>query len=77
MVKHEKVCSDNQHVFIPFVFDTIGFLAPDAVDLLKRIQQVMHSNVMSPRPMNVVFQKLSFVIRLLAQFVVRLSFIHA
>jgi hypothetical protein len=26
MVKHEKVCYDNQHVFIPFVFDTFGFL---------------------------------------------------
>ncbi|PNY14294.1 auxilin-like protein, partial [Trifolium pratense] len=36
VVKHEKACSDNQHVFIPFAFDTFGFLAPDVVDLLKR-----------------------------------------
>ncbi|KAK2372319.1 hypothetical protein QL285_073465 [Trifolium repens] len=78
MVKHEKTCSDNQHVFIPFAFDTFGFLAPDAVDLLKMVQKVMHSNVMSPRSMNVVFQRLSFVIQkgLAAQLVARLPFIH-
>jgi hypothetical protein len=62
MVKHEKTCSDNQHVFIPFAFDTFGFLAPEAVHILKRIQKAMHSNVISPRSMNIVFQKLSFVI---------------
>ncbi|KAK2411257.1 hypothetical protein QL285_046551 [Trifolium repens] len=62
MVKHENACSDNQHVFIPFAFDTFDFLAPEAVDLLKRIQNVMHSNVMSPRFMNVVFQRLGFAI---------------
>jgi hypothetical protein len=60
-------CSDNQHVFIPFAFDTFGFLALKAVDLLKRIQKVMHSNIMSHMSMNVVFQRLSFV---------RLPFIH-
>jgi hypothetical protein len=39
---------------------------------------VMHSNVMSPMSMNVVFQRLSFAIQksLAAQFVVRLPFIH-
>jgi hypothetical protein len=42
MVKHEKVCSDNQHVFIPFAFDTFGFLAPKAIHLLKRVQKVMY-----------------------------------
>jgi hypothetical protein len=78
MVKHEKAYFDNQHVFIPFAFDTFGFLAPGAVDLLKRIQKVMHSNVMSPRFMNVVFQILGFAIQksLAAQLVVRLPFIH-
>ncbi|GAU26475.1 hypothetical protein TSUD_294430 [Trifolium subterraneum] len=55
MRKHEKACSDNQHVFVPFAFDTFGFLAPEAVNLLKRVQKVMHSNVVSPRFMNVVF----------------------
>jgi hypothetical protein len=29
VVKHEKVCSDNQHAFILFAFDTFGFLTPD------------------------------------------------
>ena len=55
VVKHEKAGSDNQHAFIPFAFDTFGFLAPDVVDLLHRVQKVMHNNVMSPRSMNVVF----------------------
>jgi hypothetical protein len=35
MVKHEKVWSDNQHVFILFAFNTFVFLAPETVDLLK------------------------------------------
>jgi hypothetical protein len=38
VVKHEKACSDNQHVFIPFAFDTFRFLAPVVVDLLQRVQ---------------------------------------
>ncbi|KAJ0679917.1 putative exostosin [Helianthus annuus] len=62
VIKHEKSCLDNQHVFIPFAFDTFGFLAPEAVDLLSRVQRVMHSNVMTPRSMDVVFKRLSFAI---------------
>jgi hypothetical protein len=54
-VKHEKLCFDNQHIFILFAFDTFGFLAPEVVDLLKRVQNVMHNNVMSLSSMNVVF----------------------
>ena len=34
VAKHEKACSDNQHAFIPFAFDTFGFLAPEVVDLM-------------------------------------------
>lgn len=34
VAKHEKVCFNNQRAFIPFYFDTFGFLAPEAVDLL-------------------------------------------
>ncbi|GJR12423.1 retrotransposon protein [Tanacetum coccineum] len=30
VTKQEKACIENQHVFIPFVFDTFGFLAPEA-----------------------------------------------
>jgi hypothetical protein len=39
------------------------FLVPETVDLLKRIQKVMHSNIMLPKSMNVVFQRLDFVIQ--------------
>jgi len=42
VAKHEKACHDNQHAFIPFAFDTFGFLAREAVDLLHRVQKVMH-----------------------------------
>jgi hypothetical protein len=37
VVKHERACSDNEHVFIPFAFDTFGFLASEAVNILKRV----------------------------------------
>ncbi|MFS7976906.1 putative exostosin [Helianthus anomalus] len=63
VIKHEKACLDNQHVFIQFAFDTFGFLAPKAVDLLSRVQRVMYSNVMTPRSMDVVFKRLSFAIQ--------------
>jgi len=53
VAKHEKTCSDNQHAFITFAFDTFSFLAPEVVDLLHRVQKVMHSNIMFPKSMNV------------------------
>ncbi|MCI39268.1 auxilin-like protein, partial [Trifolium medium] len=28
VAKHERAHSDNQHVLLPFAFDTFGFLAP-------------------------------------------------
>jgi hypothetical protein len=37
VAKHKKACSSNQHAFIPFAFDTFGFLTPDDVDLLQRV----------------------------------------
>jgi hypothetical protein len=27
VAKHERACSQNQHAFIPFAFDTFGFIA--------------------------------------------------
>ena len=74
VMKHEKACIENQHMFIPFAFDTFGFLAPEAVDLLNRVQRVMHSNVMTPKSMNVVFKRVSFAIQkgVAAQLVARL-----
>jgi hypothetical protein len=62
-IKYEKACSDNQHVFIPFTFDTFDFLTPEVVNLLKRVQKVMHSNIVSPKCMNVVFERLEFAIK--------------
>ncbi len=78
MAKHEKAYSDNQHAFIPFAFDTFGFLAPEVVDLLHRVQKVMHSNVLSPRSMNVVFTRIGFAIQngLAAQLVACLPYIQ-
>ena len=37
VAKHKKMCSDNEHVFKPFAFDTFDFLAPEVVDLLLRV----------------------------------------
>lgn len=65
---------ENQHTFIPFAFDTFGFLAPEAVELLNRVQRVMYCNVMTPRSIDVVFKRISFVIQkgVAAQLVARL-----
>jgi hypothetical protein len=78
VAKHEKVCSDNQHVFIPFAFDTSDFLAPKVIELLKRVQKVMHSNIVSDRYLNVIFRMIDFAIQKgsMAQLVVRLPFIY-
>ncbi|KAF5817390.1 hypothetical protein HanXRQr2_Chr02g0052461 [Helianthus annuus] len=62
VTKHKKMCLDNQHVFIPLAFDTFGFLAPEAMDLLSRVQRVTHSNVMTPRSIDVVFKRFSVAI---------------
>jgi len=37
-------CTFGLICFISFAFDTFGFLASDVVDLLYRVQKVMHSN---------------------------------
>jgi hypothetical protein len=62
MAKNEKMCSDNQLVFILFAIDIFDFLAPEVINLLKRFQKVMH-NIVPSRSMNIVFQKLSFAIQ--------------
>jgi hypothetical protein len=74
VAKYERACSNNQHAFIPFAFDTFGFLAPDAMNILKRLQRVMHSIVVSHRSLDVVFKRIEFAIQkgLAAQFVARL-----
>ncbi|GJS88233.1 hypothetical protein Tco_0770869 [Tanacetum coccineum] len=74
VTKHEKACIENQHVFIPFAFDTFDFLAPETVELLSRVQRVMHNNVMTLRSTDVVFKRIDFAIQkgLMTQFVARL-----
>nr|GEZ34979.1 hypothetical protein [Tanacetum cinerariifolium]GEZ37627.1 hypothetical protein [Tanacetum cinerariifolium] len=63
MTKHEKACIENKHVFIPFAFDTFGFLAPEAVELLSRVQRVMHINVMTHTSTDVIFKRIGFAIQ--------------
>ena len=78
VAKHEKTCSDHRHAFIPFAFDTFGFLASDDVNLFHRVQRVIHSNVMSPKSMNVLLTRIGFAIQkgLATQLVARLPPIH-
>nr|GEZ71327.1 signal recognition particle, SRP19 subunit [Tanacetum cinerariifolium] len=63
VTKHEKSCIENQHMFIPFAFDTFGFFAPEAVELLSRVQRIMHINIMTPRSTDVVFKRIGFAIK--------------
>ena len=74
VMKHEKACKENQHVFIPFAFDTFGSLAPEAVGFLKRVQRVVHSNITTPKNHNFVFSRIGFAIQkgVAAQLVARL-----
>ncbi|MFS8022418.1 putative exostosin [Helianthus anomalus] len=77
IAKHEKACIENQHVFVPFAFDTFGALAPDAMRFLKRVQQVVSSNTAHVKGQNFVFSRVGFVIQkgVAAQLVVRLPVI--
>ncbi|GKD70676.1 hypothetical protein Tco_1324766, partial [Tanacetum coccineum] len=74
VAKHEKACLENQHVFIPFAFDTFGFLAPEAEEFLNRVQRVVQSNFSTPKTQNFIFSMIGFVIQKgVAQLVARLS----
>jgi hypothetical protein len=57
--KHEKTCSDNQHVLY---YLCLTLLAPEIVSLLRRVQMVMHSDVGSHRSMDIVFKRVDFAI---------------
>ncbi|MFS8009990.1 putative soyasaponin III rhamnosyltransferase [Helianthus anomalus] len=72
--KHKKACIENQHVFVPFAFDTFGALAPDSVRFLKRVQQVVSSNTAHVKGQNFVFSRVGFAIQkgVAAQLVARL-----
>jgi hypothetical protein len=54
---------NNQRVFILFAFDIFAFLTLEAVNLLKKVLKVIHSNIVLPRSTNVVFQRLEFAIQ--------------
>ncbi|KAJ0924670.1 putative exostosin [Helianthus annuus] len=77
VAKHEKACRENQHVFVPFAFDTFGGLAPDAMRLLNRVQKVVNSNSSSLKVSNFVFSRIGFSIQkgVAAQLVARLPVI--
>ncbi|GJV99491.1 putative reverse transcriptase domain-containing protein [Tanacetum coccineum] len=74
VAKHEKACLENQHVFIPFAFDTFGFLAPKVEKFLTRVQRVMQSNFSTPKTQYFIFSRIGFVIQkeVAAQLVARL-----
>ncbi|GJV36961.1 hypothetical protein Tco_1409438 [Tanacetum coccineum] len=50
VAKHDKACLENQHVFIPFAFDTFGFLAPEADEFLTRVQRVVQRSMLQIVP---------------------------
>lgn len=60
--KRSEACKVNQHGFIPFAFDTFGFLAPEAVELLKRVQKVMDNNVIIVGSNEIVLRRINFSI---------------
>jgi hypothetical protein len=61
MVKHEKICYDNQPTFIPLVLDIFDFLTSDVVNLLQIVQNVMH--IVCPRAINIIFKTIGFAIK--------------
>ncbi|KAJ0778965.1 putative exostosin [Helianthus annuus] len=72
--KHAKACAENQHVFVPFAFDTFGSLAPEAIQFLTRVQRVIHNNCSASGGRGFVFGRLGFAIQkgVAAQLVARL-----
>lgn len=36
-------------IFISITFDIFGFLTPKTIDLLQKMQRVIHNNVVSPK----------------------------
>ncbi|GKF93213.1 putative exostosin-like protein, partial [Tanacetum coccineum] len=58
-----EAATSNQHVFIPFAFDTFGFLAPKAEEFLNRVQRVVQSNFSTPKTQNFIFSRIGFAIQ--------------
>ncbi|KAJ0606220.1 putative exostosin [Helianthus annuus] len=75
--KHAKTCAENQHVFVPFAFDTFDSPAPEAIKFLTRVQWVIHNNCSASGGRGFVFGILGFAIQkaVAAQLVARLPFV--
>jgi len=52
------MCYGNQHALISF-----GFLTPEIVDFLQKIQRIVHNNVVSCRTMKIAFKMIDFIIQ--------------
>lgn len=63
VTKHEKSYMKNQHIFISIAFDTFGFLTPNVVELLNKIQRIIYNNVMSSKSIDIVFKIICFIIK--------------
>lgn len=55
VAKQEKTWLDNQHVFIPLAFDTLKFLAMEAVKFMQRVQWIINSNFSTPKDEGLFF----------------------
>ncbi|KAL5708665.1 RNA helicase [Ranunculus cassubicifolius] len=74
LVKHGNACREAHHHFIPFAFDTFGFLDTEAVELLRRVQKVSMKDMSAAGAVDYVFRRISFFIQkgVAAQLVARL-----
>jgi hypothetical protein len=60
LVKREKTYYDNQRPFIPYMFYTFDFLVE--VDLLNRIQMVIHNHIITLRSMHLCLKECHFLL---------------
>lgn len=62
VVKHDKTCCDNQHIFTLFVYDThLIFKHQKQLTFLHIIQRFMHGNVIVyHKSKHITFKKIDF-----------------
>ncbi|KAL5714862.1 hypothetical protein ACHQM5_016767 [Ranunculus cassubicifolius] len=74
VVKHGNACKEAHHNFIPFAFDTFGFLDTEAEDLLRRVQKITNKELAAIGAPEYVFRRIGFFIQkgVAAQLVARL-----
>lgn len=44
---------------ISFVFDTLGIIVLDVVEILNRVQRIMDSNIITPKSIDVVIKRVT------------------